>query len=115
MGSLACPGLHFHSDFPKHAHKFPGNTHLDLVVMHESLAQSGEALIEAVLGFPGDPLPVLLSHVAFMFFAVLVGMRAGLGALAAPVNGTKIRQWHHGRGAARLPSGGAVATAQDKG
>lgn len=30
------------------------------------------------------PLPLLLSHVAFMFFAVLVGMRAGLGALAAP-------------------------------
>ena len=30
------------------------------------------------------PLPILLSHVAFMFFAVLVGMRAGLGALFAP-------------------------------
>jgi len=32
------------------------------------------------------PLPVLISHIAFMFFAVLVGMRAGLGALAAPGN-----------------------------
>lgn len=30
------------------------------------------------------PLPVLISHVAFMFFAVLLGMRAGLGALFAP-------------------------------
>lgn len=27
------------------------------------------------------PLPILLSHVAFMFFAMLVGMRAGLGAV----------------------------------
>lgn len=31
------------------------------------------------------PLPVLMSHVAFMFFAVLVGMRAGLGALFSPI------------------------------
>lgn len=30
------------------------------------------------------PLPILLSHVSFMFFAVLIGMRAGLGALATP-------------------------------
>ena len=30
------------------------------------------------------PLPLLLAHIGFMFFAVLVGMRAGLGALASP-------------------------------
>jgi hypothetical protein len=30
------------------------------------------------------PLPILLSHVGFMFFAVLVGMRAGLGSLVSP-------------------------------
>jgi len=30
------------------------------------------------------PLPVLISHIAFMFFAVLIGMRAALGALFAP-------------------------------
>ncbi|MDP2957390.1 MAG: hypothetical protein Q8N53_13280 [Longimicrobiales bacterium] len=30
------------------------------------------------------PLPVLLSHIAFMFFAVLIGMRAALGALFSP-------------------------------
>ncbi len=30
------------------------------------------------------PLPVLLSHIVFMFFAVLIGMRAALGALFAP-------------------------------
>ncbi|HSG08728.1 MAG TPA: hypothetical protein VLA36_10250 [Longimicrobiales bacterium] len=36
------------------------------------------------------PLPALLSHVSFMFFAVLVGMRAGLGALAAPGNVRKL-------------------------
>jgi len=29
------------------------------------------------------PLPVLLSHIVFMFFAVLIGMRAALGALFA--------------------------------
>jgi len=38
------------------------------------------------------PLPVLLSHIAFMFFAVLVGMRAGLGALAAP-EGVRTLSW----------------------
>jgi hypothetical protein len=30
------------------------------------------------------PLPILLTHIAFMFFAVLIGMRAALGALFAP-------------------------------
>ncbi len=30
------------------------------------------------------PLPILISHVAFMFFAMLVGMRAALAALFAP-------------------------------
>ncbi|HSG47288.1 MAG TPA: hypothetical protein VLA43_05645, partial [Longimicrobiales bacterium] len=38
------------------------------------------------------PLPLLLSHVAFMFFAVLVGMRAGLGALVAPGN-VRLLSW----------------------
>lgn len=30
------------------------------------------------------PTPVLIAHVAFMFFGVLIGMRAALGALVAP-------------------------------
>lgn len=30
------------------------------------------------------PLPLLLSHIAFMFFGVLIGMRAALAALFAP-------------------------------
>ncbi len=30
------------------------------------------------------PLPILLSHIAFMFFGVLIGMRAALSALFAP-------------------------------
>jgi hypothetical protein len=38
------------------------------------------------------PLPLLLSHIAFMFFAVLVGMRAGLGSLAAPGN-VRVLSW----------------------
>lgn len=38
------------------------------------------------------PLPLLLSHIGFMFFAVLVGMRAGLGALVAPGN-VRVLSW----------------------
>lgn len=30
------------------------------------------------------PLPILISHITFMFFAMLMGMRAALGALFAP-------------------------------
>jgi len=38
------------------------------------------------------PLPILLSHVAFMFFGVLIGMRAALGALLAP-RGMRTHAW----------------------
>ena len=45
--------------------------------------EHGEATI--VLRYK-DPVPILtlLSHIAFMFFGVLIGMRAALGALFAP-------------------------------
>ena len=45
-------GLHFHADLPKHSGKFAGDGHLDFVVVHEALAQLGEAQMEAVLGLP---------------------------------------------------------------
>jgi hypothetical protein len=49
----------------------------------EADALAGEETI--VMRFKDPvPLPLLLSHVAMMFFAVLIGMRAGLGALFAP-------------------------------
>jgi hypothetical protein len=35
--------LHFHTDLPKHSRQFAGNGHLDFVMVHESLAQLGEA------------------------------------------------------------------------
>jgi hypothetical protein len=38
------------------------------------------------------PLPVLLSHIAFMFFGMLIGMRAALGALFAPA-GVRRLSW----------------------
>lgn len=45
--------------------------------------EHGEATI--VLRYKDPvPLPILLSHIAFMFFGVLIGMRAALGALIAP-------------------------------
>ncbi|HSW29187.1 MAG TPA: hypothetical protein VLH75_06785 [Longimicrobiales bacterium] len=45
--------------------------------------EHGEATI--VLRYKDPvPLPVLLSHIAFMFFGVLIGMRAALGAAFAP-------------------------------
>jgi hypothetical protein len=36
------------------------------------------------------PLAVLISHIAIMFFTVLIGMRAGLGALFAPAGIRKL-------------------------
>jgi hypothetical protein len=36
------------------------------------------------------PLPILLSHITFMFFGVLIGMRAALGALFAPAGMRKL-------------------------
>jgi hypothetical protein len=40
-----------------------------------------------ILRYKGPvPASVLIAHVAFMFFSVLIGMRAGLGALFAPGN-----------------------------
>ncbi len=45
--------------------------------------EHGEATI--VLRYKDPvPLPLLLAHIAFMFFGVLIGMRAALGALFAP-------------------------------
>jgi len=38
------------------------------------------------------PLPILLCHIAFMFFGVLIGMRAALGALFAP-RGMHAHSW----------------------
>jgi len=38
------------------------------------------------------PLPILLSHISFMFFGVLIGMRAALGALLAP-RGMHAHSW----------------------
>jgi len=38
------------------------------------------------------PLPILISHIAFMFFGMLIGMRAALGALFAPV-GVRRLSW----------------------
>ena len=46
---------------------------------------AGESSI--VLRYKGPvPTPLLIAHVAFMFLSVLIGMRAGLGALVAPSN-----------------------------
>ena len=40
-----------------------------------------------ILRYKGPvPTALLIAHVAFMFFSVLIGMRAGLGALLAPGN-----------------------------
>lgn len=40
-----------------------------------------------VLRYKGPvPAAILIAHVVFMFFSVLIGMRAGLGALFAPSN-----------------------------
>jgi len=40
-----------------------------------------------ILRYKGPvPAAVLIAHVAFMFFSVLIGMRVGLGALFAPSN-----------------------------
>ncbi len=36
------------------------------------------------------PTPLLVSHVMFMFFSVLIGMRAGLAAIVAPGNMRKL-------------------------
>lgn len=48
-------------------------------------AGGGEGHATVVLRYRGPvPGPLLVAHVAFMFFAVLVGMRAGLAALFAP-------------------------------
>jgi len=38
------------------------------------------------------PIPLLIAHVSFMFFAVLIGMRAALGAVVAP-HGTGRLSW----------------------
>lgn len=36
------------------------------------------------------PLPILISHISFMFFGMLIGMRAALGALFAPAGVRKL-------------------------
>ena len=47
----------------------------------------GAAESTIILRYKGPvPTPVLIAHVAFMFLSVLIGMRAGLGALVAPSN-----------------------------
>ncbi len=44
-----------------------------------------------VMRFKDDvPLTILVPHIFMMFFSVLIGMRAGLGALFAPLN---MRRW----------------------
>ncbi len=48
---------------------------------------AGAAESTIILRYKGPvPAPVLIAHVAAMFFSVLIGMRAGLGALFAPSN-----------------------------
>ena len=49
---------------------------------------------QAVLRYR-DPVPlgVLIPHIAFMFFGVLIAWRAGLGALARPVGLEKLAWW----------------------
>lgn len=51
------------SEFPDEGGELAGDGDLDLVVMHEALAHSREAGVEAVLGFPGkldDPARLAL-------------------------------------------------------
>ena len=51
------------------------------------IPEAGAAESTIILRYKGPvPTAVLIAHVAFMFFAVLIGMRAGLGALFAPSN-----------------------------
>ncbi|MCG8457637.1 MAG: hypothetical protein MI919_15285 [Holophagales bacterium] len=67
------------------------------------LEAGGEQVLVPLTAGPGDeaeniiirfkdpvPLPLLVAHVTFMFFSVLIGMRTGLGALFAP---SGIRRW----------------------
>lgn len=54
-----------------------------LVRIPSGTQEHGEATIVMRYKDP-VPGPVLLSHIAFMFFGVLIGMRAALGALFAP-------------------------------
>lgn len=48
---------------------------------------AGAAEPTIILRYKGPvPTAILIAHVAFMFFAVLIGMRAGLGAILAPAS-----------------------------
>lgn len=49
-------GFEAGAEFPDEGGEFAGDGGLDLVVVHASFAQQGEAVAEARLGFPGELL-----------------------------------------------------------
>jgi hypothetical protein len=67
---------------------------IDLAVDGRTVRLPGTDRGQAVLRYR-DPVPlgVLIPHIAFMFFGVLIAWRAGLGALAQPVGLERLAWW----------------------
>jgi len=67
---------------------------LELVADGDRIAIPSESDAETIILRYKDPVPdaLLISHVVAMFFTVLVGMRAGLGAVFAPAS-ARLMSW----------------------
>ncbi len=70
---------------------------VDLSVEGREQRLPSEAVGQAVLRYR-DPVPlgVLIPHIAFMFFGVLIAWRAGLGAIAQPTGLGRLAWWAFG-------------------
>jgi hypothetical protein len=70
---------------------------VDLSVEGRQLRLPADGDGQAVLRYRNRvPLGVLIPHIAFMFFGVLVAWRAGLGAVAQPVALNRLAWWAFG-------------------